>query len=105
MRLDRNARAAEQRLAQIARAHGLALTSIMRGGHSIARQLRDARKLGHRQRGRRARSIGKLAATRATTSGGARAKLLFALVAFEMDEHAMSLVRSAARDLKGRPAG
>jgi hypothetical protein len=78
----------------------LSLTAAIRGGHEDARQLRRAQMQARRHWRRRDTLAAELAATRATTSAGVRGKLLLALGAFDLDGTGISLVRSAASDLR-----
>lgn len=99
-RADEAARAAEARLAAFARAAGLKLTAAARSDHIDARALRRALSEGRRQRRQRDKAIAKLAATRATTDAGVRAKLIVALMMLNLDPHSSRLLRSATADLR-----
>ncbi len=104
-RTDRNAREAEGRLAQVARASGLTLSAAIRGSHKDARMLRRAQMHARQSRRRRETLAAKLVATRASTSVGIRAKLLVALAMFDLEPLAVSLLRSAVTDLRASKIG
>lgn len=96
---DRRARDAETALADWARAHALSLTAAYHTRHAHAAALRTHLRAAVRARHRRNQLLAPLAATRATTLIGLRAKLRAALC-FIDDTPVAALLHSFARDLR-----